>query len=677
MSTIDLDRHPLVNWSAPHGLPDFDRINDDVFLDVFELALSAHRTEIDAIANSDEIPTIENTLKALELSGEALSRVSSIFWMRAGAHTNPTIQATERDLAPKLSRHYSAIALNQKLFARIDDLYARRSQIGLDDETNRALEKSWKGFMRSGAKLEGAARDRFAEINSCLASLGAAFGQNVLADESGWSLALTKDDLVGLPEPLIDGLVEAAQSREGNGDFVVTLSRSVAEGFLSHSARRDLREKVFRAFISRGEKQNWPLIQEMLALRAEKAKLLGYENFAAFKLDNTMAKTPQTVMELLMPVWQKALNKARAEEAVLAEIAADAGENEPLEGWDWRFYAERNREKNYQFDENALKAYFSLDRVIEASFDVASRLFGLSFEALPDVRGWHEDVRAFRVMDESGAEIGLFLADYYARASKRSGAWMSALRSAHGLDNGQKPIIYNVMNFSKPSKGKTALLSLDEARTLFHEFGHALHGLLTKAKWPSLAGTAVSRDFVELPSQLYEHWLMVPEVMTKHARHYKTNEPIPAVLIEKLKAAHSANAGFDAVEFTASALVDMAYHTLGAAPSDPKIFEAETLAKLDMPKTIAMRHRSPQFLHIFAGDGYSAGYYSYMWSEVLDADAFAAFEETGDPFDPETAHKLKECVYAAGDTQDPEALYRAFRGKMPSPEAVVKKRGLA
>ena len=390
-----------------------------------------------------------------------------------------------------------------------------------------------------------------------------------------------------------------------------------------------------------------------------------------------MAKTPEAVMGLLEPVWDKARAKAAEDQVDMERLARDAGANEPFAAWDWRYYEEKLRAERFAFDESALKPYLQLDRLIEAAFDVATKLFGITFEARPDLNAWHPDARVFAVKNPDGSHRAVFIGDYFNRASKRSGAWMSALQSGHGLGDGQSPIIYNVMNFAKPPKGQPALLSVDDAHTLFHEFGHALHGILTEVTWPAISGTSVSRDFVELPSQLYEHWLLTPQVLGAHAVHYRTGEKLPADLLEKLIAARTFGQGFATVEFTASALVDMAYHAQPDAPADPAAFEAQTLKNLGMPDTIAMRHRTPHFLHVFSGDGYSAGYYSYMWSEVLDADAFGAFEEKGDVFDPETAHKLRTHIYAAGGSQDPETLYTAFRGRMPSPDAMMTKRGLA
>jgi peptidyl-dipeptidase Dcp len=679
--TVNLASHPLTRWTGSLGLPDFSRIGDGDFGPVFDAALAAHQTEIEAIAGNSAAPTIENTLTALELSGDALDRVSAIFWCRAGAHTNEAIQALERDISPKMARHYSAISMNEKLFARIDDLYRRREELKLDPETLRVLEKSWKGFVKSGAKLDAAGKKRLAAINEELASLGARFGQNVLADERDWALFIEEADLAGIPDFLRSAMAQAAESRGRKGRYAVTLSRSIYEPFTTFSTRRDLREKAFRAFTMRGqnggETDNAEVVRDTLRLRAEKARLVGYETYAALKLDDTMAKKPQAVMDLLNPVWEKARARAEADAAELGRIAVSEGANEKIAAWDWRFYQEKLRAEKYAFDEAELKPYLQLERVIEACFDVAQRLFGLTFVEKHGIPAWHEDVRVFAVRNADGSERGLFLADYFARPSKRSGAWMSSLQSGYRLGDGSTPIIYNIMNFAKPPAGEPALLSVDEAKTLFHEFGHALHGMLTEVTWPSVAGTSVSRDFVELPSQLYEHWLTVPAILEKHARHYRTGQPMPKELVDKMLAARNFAAGFNTVEFTSSALVDMAYHSRPDAPTDPLGFEAETLKKLDMPDAIVMRHRTPHFLHVFSGDGYSAGYYSYMWSEVLDADAFQAFEETGDPFNPQMAEKLRLNIYAAGGSKDPEELYLSFRGKMPTADAMMAKRGLA
>lgn len=671
----------LTNWNGPLGLPEFGAIKDEDFAAAFEAALASDLAEIEEIAANEAEPTIENVLEALQLSGKALDRVSAIFWLRAGAHTNETIQSLEREVAPKMSRHYSRIMMDPLLFKKVNQLYEKRDDLALDAETARVLEKIWKGFVRSGAKLNEADKAQLALINEKLASLGAQFGQNVLKDEAEWALLLTSEnELAGLPDFLRNAMRAAAQERGHENTWAVTLSRSIIEPFLCFSENRSLRETAFNAWAKRGENggdtDNRHIIKEIISLRKRKAKLLGYANFAAFKLDDTMAKTPDAVMHLLEPVWEKAKAKAHDEETELERMILEEGGNHSVAPWDWRFYAEKLRAQKYAFDEAELKPYLQLDKIIEAAFDVAGRLFGLKFEERKGITTWHPDVRVFEVFNNDGSSRGLFLGDYFARTSKRSGAWMSALQSQHKLEIGQKPIIYNVMNFSKPIEGQPALLSLDDARTLFHEFGHALHGLLSDVTWPAVAGTSVSRDFVELPSQLYEHWLTVPEILTKYAVHYESGEAMPKELLDKVLAAQKFNAGFQTVEFTASALVDMAFHTNKENIDDPLEFEKTTLESLGMPEAIIMRHRTPHFLHVFSGDGYSAGYYSYMWSEVLDADAFAAFEETDNPFNTELAHKLKKYIYSAGGSRDPEELYKNFRGKMPTPDAMIEKRGI-
>ncbi|MBB3395683.1 MULTISPECIES: M3 family metallopeptidase [unclassified Rhizobium] len=675
----------LVEWNGLHGLPRFDALNDGDFGPAFDAALAAHEKEIDAIAGNPEAPTFENTVVALEIAGDELSRVSALFWNRAGAHTNDTIQALERDISPKMSRHYSKIGMNAALFARIDALWEARESLGLTLEQTRVLERHWKGFVKSGAKLPKAEQEKLAGINERLAGLGTQFGQNVLADEKSWALILSDGaDLEGIPEFLKDAMAAAARERGEEGKFAVTLSRSIIEPFLTFSERRDLREQAFKAWVARGENDgatdNRGIIRDTLALRDEVAKLLGYGNFAELKLDNTMAKTPDAVNHLLQEVWTKAVKRAGEEEADIARLIADEGKNHDVMPWDWRHYAEKIRGQRYNFSEAELKPYLQLEKIIDACFDVAGRLFGIRAVEKKGVPAYHPDVRVFEIRDREDRLVALFLGDYFARSSKRSGAWMSSFQSQHKLPlkngrNGELPIIYNVCNFAKPAEGKPALLSLDDARTLFHEFGHALHGMLSNVTYPSVSGTGVSRDFVELPSQLYEHWLTVPAILKQYAVHFETGESMPQALLDKVLAARTFNSGFNTVEFTSSALVDMAFHTRDKV-EDPMAVQCEVLSELGMPKSIVMRHASPHFQHIFSG-GYSAGYYSYMWSEVLDADAFAAFEETGDAFNREMAAKLKDNIYSVGGAIDPEDAYKAFRGKLPSPDAMLVKKGLA
>ncbi|WP_413154547.1 M3 family metallopeptidase [Bartonella sp. cb54] len=669
----------VLDWKGFAGLPDYTLISDNDFKPAFEQALKEAEEEIEAIATIQESPTLENFLQPFELSGKTLDRVCSIFFLRSGAHSNAFIQQLEQEFVVKLSRYSSKIMMDARIFSKIEVLYEQSRQGVYDSETTRVLELWWKKFVCNGAKLDEKGKKRLVEINEKLAFLSATFGQHVLKDEAEWILFLGQTDLTGLPDDLIASMKEIACERGNEGAYALTLARSIVEPFLKFSDRRDLREVAFKAWSKRGENNNdndnRKIIVEIIALRDEQAKLLGYESFADLKLDNTMAKNVDTVMDLLIPVWERAKAKAANEQVELQNFARSQGSNEFLAAWDWRYYTEKLRAEKFSFDGAEIKYYFQLDRMIEAAFTVAEKLFGLSFEEKNTVALWHPDARLWEVKKSDGSLLGHFIGDYFARSSKRSGAWMSNLQSQHKLDNGQKPIIYNICNFAKPPKGEVALLSLDDARTLFHEFGHALHGLLSDVTWLSVSGTSVSRDFVELPSQLYEHWLTVPEILKSYATHAKTGLPMPQALMDKIVAAQTFNAGFSAVEFISSALVDMAFHQRETV-TDPTIFEHQELERLQMPDTIIMRHRPPHFTHIFSGDGYAAGYYSYMWSEVLDADAFQAFEETGDVFNSELADRLKRFIYSAGGSHDPEELYKAFRGRLPSSEAMIKKRGL-
>jgi len=680
MSTAD---NPLLKpWTAPFGLPPFAEIRPEHFMPAFEAAMAAQRARIDAIAADPAEPTFDNTITALEKSGFDLGRVAEVFFNLSGADTNDALQAIEREIAPKLARHESGIVLDPKLFARIADLWERRAALGLNDEQARVLERYRTRFVRAGAALDEAARTRLAAITERLATLGTLFSQNVLADEQSWTMVLEDGpDLDGLPAWLRSAASEAAAARGLPGNYVITLSRSSVEPFLQASRRRDLREKAFRAWIARGENEgptsNKAIIAEMVALRAERARLLGFASYAEFRLADTMARTPQNARGLLEEVWKPALERVAAEAADLQKLIAERGGNFPIAAWDWRHYAEEMRKQRFSFDEEGLAAYFQLDNIIEAAFYTANRLFGLSFRERPDLRGYHADVRIWEALAADGRHVGLFLGDYFARPSKRSGAWMSAFRDQHRLDGEVTPIIVNVMNFAKAGAGQPTLLSLDDARTLFHEFGHAMHGMLSNVTYPFISGTNVARDFVELPSQLYEHWLEQPEILGRFARHHRTGEPLPEEMMKRLKASRLFNQGFVTVEYTSSALVDLDLHERDAAEElDVADFERSALARIGMPEAIVMRHRTPHFAHIFSGDGYAAGYYSYLWSEVLDADGFAAFEETGDIFNPEVARRLHDYVYSAGSLRDPQEAYLGFRGRMPSTEALLKKRGL-
>jgi peptidyl-dipeptidase Dcp len=667
-------------WTTPFGIAPFGDIRIDDYRPAFERALAEHRTEVDAIATNPDAPSFANTIDALETGGHALDRLCGVFFNLAGSDATEAIQAIQREMAPLLAQHSNAITLDARLFSRVRALYERRDQLGLTGEQLRVLEKTYKNFVRGGAALDEAGKARMRQVTERLATLGTAFSQNVLKDEATWTLDLSEADVEGLPDFLKSALAQAAKDR-GREGYVMTLGRSMVEPFLTLSPRRDLRETIFKAWVKRGEMggetDNRAIVAETVRLRVERAKLLGYPTFAAFKLDETMAKTPDAVRTLLERVWNRAVVRAGEEKADLAAVAREEGMNEPIQPWDWRFYAEKVRQKRYAIDEAALKPYFQLDRMIEAAFAVATKLFGVTFRRRDDVPVYHPDVRAFEVLRD-GQHVGLFLGDYFARPTKRSGAWMSAFRSQEKLSGPVSPIIVNVMNFAKPPEGRPALLSFDDARTLFHEFGHGLHGLLSDVTYPLLSGTSVARDFVEFPSQLYEHWLERREVLSDFAVHAETGEAMPQALIDKLIAARTFNQGCATVEYVSSALVDLAFHSLDTAGDiDPVAFETAELRRIGMPEGLVMRHRTPHFAHVFSGDGYSAGYYSYMWSEVLDADGFAAFEEAGDPFDPVLARRLGDYVYAAGNSRDPMEAYVAFRGREPDPEALLVKRGLA
>jgi peptidyl-dipeptidase Dcp len=668
----------LAAWDAPFGVPPLDRIRPEHFPAAFDMALTEHRAEIAAIAGEAAEPGFANTVAAMERSGRALARVSSVFYVLAGAHTNPDIQAIERDMAPKLARHWNEIHLNDALFARLDALHKRAASLGLSAEQARVLERLHALFRRAGAGLDATAKTRLKEIAEQLASLGTHFGQNVLADEQSYVLPLAEDDLAGLPDFAKAAARGAAEERGLTGS-AVTLSRSSVEPFLQFASRRDLREKMFRAWIARGDNggatDNNPLIAGMTALRDERAQLLGYESYAHYKLDDTMAKTPAAVTGLLDAVWAPARRRVGRERETLQAMVTSEGGNFRLAPWDWRYYAEKVRKARFDLDESEIKPYLPLDSIIEAAFYTANRLFGLSFTPRSDVPVYHPDVRVWEVAAPGGRHLGVFFGDYFARASKRSGAWMTTLRDQEKLDGEVRPLVLNVMNFNKGAAGEPTLLSFDDARTLFHEFGHGLHGLLSDVTYPSIAGTGVLQDFVELPSQLYEHWLERPEILTRFARHYQTGEPMPEKLMERLIKSRTFNQGYTTAEYLGSSYVDLDFHSGGA--KDALTVEMETRKRMQMPHEVVLRHRPPHFQHIFSGDHYAAGYYSYLWSEVLDADAFNAFEEAGDVFDPAVAKRLKDHIYAAGGAQDPSEAYRAFRGRMPSVDPLLRKRGLA
>ena len=669
----------LTRWTGPEGLPRFDRIADTDFAPVFEAELAAAGAAHEAIAGNPEPATFANTIAAMETSEEGLNRFCAVFYTLASVDSNPARQDLQRDFAPRLADHGSRVSMDPRLYARVAEV--ARGMDALTPEDRRITELALLDLTRAGAGLSGAARERMAAIRARMAVLTTQFSQNVLADERDYVLPVADAALAGLPDWLVRAMRAAARERGIEGQ-IVTLNRSLIVPFLEHAADRTLRETAFRAWAARGSGQgaggaatdNLAVLREILALRHERATLLGYADFAAYKLEPEMAKTAQGVESLLSAVWAPARARAAEDEARLTEMLRADGVNGPLEPWDWRFYAERRRQAEHQLDDAEIKPYLTLDAMLGAVFDTANRLFGLEFAAL-EAPLWAPDVRAWRVT-RRGRLMAIFIGDFFARPSKRSGAWCSSLQRQHRIGAGQRPIVVNVCNFTPPeTPGAPAFLSWDDAHTLFHEFGHATHHILSDVTWPSISGTAVAQDFVELPSQLYEHWLDQPQVLDAHARHVETGEPLPAALRDRILAADRAGQGFATTEYLESALVDLAFHR-GAPPADPLARQAEVLAALDAPQAIPMRHGTPHFAHVFAGDSYASGYYSYLWSEVMDADAFAAFEETGDIFDRATAERLERAILSRGGSAPADQLWMDFRERMPGVDALLRGRGL-
>ncbi len=731
-----MESNPLLqHWETPYGLPPFDRIRPEHFKPALDTAMSRHREEIETIAGDSAPATFENTVAALDRSGEAMRSVALLFSNLTASETSDELQAVERELAPVIASHRNWITLHKGLFARIDRLYAERHNLQLGAEQLRLLERLHLQFVRAGAQLKGEDRTRFAGITEELASLYTDFSQAVLADEAEFTLRLeTEADRAGLPEFVLDAAASVAAEKGFDG-YAFNLSPSLVDPFLTYSTRRDLREKVWKAYKARGqanpERDTRPTAARIVQLRAELARIMGYATYAEYALDDRMAKTPAAVLELLEKVWEPAKARAAEEQKHLEDAARTAGAPGTIEGWDWHFWAERVRRERYNLDESELKPYFQLDRMLEAMFECANRLYGIVFTEVHDVPLYHPDVRLFEVREEaSGGIVGIYISDNFARATKRGGAWMSEYREqARNRDGYRYPIIANNNNFAKAANGRPTLLSFDNVRTLFHEFGHALHGLLSDVTYVRLSGTNVLRDFVELPSQMHENWAFEPGVLKKHARHAETGEPISDELIERIRAARQFNQGFRTVEYTACALVDMALHGARAAgdsqglhgargadtsqglhgapatdtsqgragreetagdatavdraraadtPPAPDIaaFEKSECRRLGVPPAIGLRHRLSHFRHLFSTSGYAAGYYVYMWAEVLEADAFEAFIDSGDVFSRDLASRFRECVLSAGDSVDPAEAYRCFRGRDPRLEPMLRKRGL-
>ena len=690
----------LQTWTGPYGLPPFDHIEARHFEPAFAAALAEHRAELDPIVAQADAPSFANTLAAFDRSGRLLTRLEHLFHSLTASATSADLQAAQRALSAPLAAHNSAVYMNQPLFKRVDALYAMRQDLGLNAERLRLLERVHLDFVRAGAQLAAPAQRRYAQVMERLAELNTQFAQNVLAAENGYQLILRSeagegnaDDLAGLPGFVRATAAQAAAERGLSGVHAVTLSRSHITPFLTFSERRDLREQAWRAWVGRGDaddagdtpvgsdnpidNDNRAIAQEILTLRNEQARLHGHACYADYALADTMAGSSAAVTGLLSRVWEPAKAAAKLEQDALEAMQLSMGHRFKLEAWDWRFYAEKVRKARYDLDEAEVKPYFPLEAMVAALFDCAQRLFGLSFVAKPEIAAYHPDVKVYEVQGRDGQACGVFLHDNFARSSKRSGAWMNALRwqARNGLDC--LPIILNNNNFAKGAPGEPTLLSFDDTRTLFHEFGHGLHGLLSNVEFERLSGTQVLRDFVELPSQIFEHWMSEPAVLKQHARHYQTGSPIPAALLAKLKAAELFNQGYETVRYTASALVDLAAHSLTDTQGpDVVVFEAQTMAAYGLPSAIGMNHRLTHFQHLFSSSGYAAGYYVYLWAEVLDADGYEAFVEAGSPFDPAVAERLLACIYSTGNSREPGAAYRAFRGRDAAVEPMLRGRGL-
>ena len=681
-----MDTNPLLqDWTGPHGLPPFARLRAEHFEPALRTAMQAHRDEVTAIASQPAAPDFDNTVAALDRAGHRLSRIAPVFYTLTASATSEELQGVQRAMAAPMAAHHSAIYTDAALFARIDALHERRATLGLSGEALRMLERTHLDFVRAGARLAPAPRQRYADVMQALAGLTTRFAQNVLQEESAWTLPLPDEAaLAGLPDFVRAAARQAALDRGLDG-HVVTLSRSLVVPFLSFSTRRDLRERAWRAWTGRGEQpgafDNRAVARDILRLRREQAALQGHACYADHALADTMAGTRGAVQQLIVEVWPRALVAVERErQALVAQMQAEGEGGAVIEPWDWRYWAEKVRRERYALDDAEVKPYFALERVVEAAFDCAGRLFGLRFVARPDLPVYHPDVSAYEVF-EGTRVVGLFMQDNFARPNKRSGAWMSAMRvQARNTAAGTPdlPLILNNNNFAKGSPGAPTLLSLDDARTLFHEFGHGLHGLLSDVTYGRLSGTQVLRDFVELPSQIFEHWIGEPEVLRRHARHCQTNEPIPDELIERLHRARRFNQGYETVRYTASAIVDMAVHSLDGAepPADLCAFEADLMAAQGLPHGVGMNHRLVHFQHLFASAGYAAGYYVYLWAEVLDADGYDAFVEAGSPFDAATALRLRRHIYSAGNSVEPRATYAAFRGRAATVEPLLRKRGL-
>ncbi|HEX5873838.1 MAG TPA: M3 family metallopeptidase [Pyrinomonadaceae bacterium] len=680
---LNTNENPLLaKWEGPYGgVPPFDRVQIPLFKPALEAAMAEQLAEIDSIAKNTAAPDFENTIGALERAGRTLNRVGTLYGVWGATMSTPDYQAVQREMAPRLAAFYDQITQNEALFKRIEAVYNSPAKAKLNPEQQRVTWLYYTNFVRAGARLNADAKKRLSQINQQLAGLFTKFSQNVLAEETDQFMVLkSEEELAGLPQSLRDAAAAAAETKKQPGTWVIMNTRSSIDPFLTYSERRDLREKAWRMFINRGDNggahDNNAIITEILQLRAERAKLLGYATHAHWRLENSMAKTPERAMELMEAVWKPAVARVHEEVADMQALADKEGAKIKIEPWDYRYYMEKVRKAKFDLDQNEVKPYLQLEKLREGIFWVAGELFNFNFTPVTNVPVAHPDIRVWEVTDKTSKKhIGLWYFDPYARAGKRSGAWMNAYRTQERINGEITTIVSNNSNFVKGKPGEPVLISWDDATTMFHEFGHALHGLSSNVTYPSVAGTAVPRDYVEFPSQLLEHWLPTPEVLQKFALHYETGKPIPQALVDKITRSATFNQGFATVEYLSAALVDMKLHLAGDRKIDPDAFERETLTQLGMPKEIVMRHRTPHFLHVFSSDSYSAGYYSYLWSDVITADAFGAFVEGKGAYDKAVAERLRKHVFSIGNTMDPADAYRAFRGRDPKIDALMKKRG--
>ncbi len=679
-------------YTTPFQIPPFADIKNEDFMPAFEKGMADHLADIDSIVNNPDSPTFENTIEALERSGKLLSKVQAVFFNLTGSNTNPELQKLQRDISPLISAHYDKVTLNEGLFERIDTLWQMRDTLELGAVEQRFLEDTYKSFAKRGAKLEGEAKQKLTELNGEIAKLTTEYGQNLLAETNGFELVLDKTDLDGLSEGVIQAAAATAKSKmdaaETDEDkakyadkYVFTPHRSSMYPFLTESTRRDLREALYKSYVMRGDNNNdtdnKAIAAKLAKLRAERAALLGYATHADYILEDRMVNTPDGVYELLMELWKPAVARAKREVADMQAVIDAEGHDFKFAAWDWWQYAEKVRKAKYDLDEASIKPYLTLDNVLNGAFDTANKLWGLTFTELTDVPTYHPDVRVWEVKDKDGSHLGIFMGDYFTRSNKRGGAWMSSFKSQSNLDMRERPVVVNVCNFPAPVGDTPSLLSFDNVTTLFHEFGHALHGLVTDVKYESMSGTAGPRDFTEFPAQIYEHWASEPAILKSFAKHYQTGETIPDELIAKLLKASKFNQGFANTEYLAASLLDMDWHTLTAedAIKDADAFETASMEKIGLIPEIAPRYRSTYFSHIFAG-GYAAGYYSYVHSAVLDSDGFEAFKETGDVFNQELAEKYRTHILEKGSTEDAMDLYIKFRGRKPEIDALLKVRGL-